>query len=345
MQEVEESLWRALQSNEYTDIIFYFSGTKIRAHRLICSSHPYFSKLFNKMDHGRRIVMTDTTFEYDTEVFKALLQYVYYGGCEDQPQSVYDSLRSIAIEYKMIPLSRAIDGLTFKQKRPKKAIKQSVDTISRSVLFSTKKTVSDRALKADKRNLLNLEKKSVHVGLQQGLLLSHLARYVNESRYHDVIFIIGSKRIFGHRVLLCRVEYFRELLQDAYEVQLNDICEASFHEILFYIYTGSVGQIFKKLDFDNYKNLVQLVNKFGIQGMLIRCELALIREITANTVYNIYLIAKSVSWEFLRRICEYYISSHKPSVISCNKDHKDAIENIKPVKDLGQDIIDYYSLG
>jgi len=105
------TLDKCREDNRYADVTFYFESIKIKAHKIICSSHSFFRNLFNKTDDTSRIIMTERDFKYSIETFQAYLQYVYTGTFgKIESQDTIKELSSFAKELKLKNLLKAVES-------------------------------------------------------------------------------------------------------------------------------------------------------------------------------------------------------------------------------------------
>ena len=84
--------------------------------------------------------------------------------------------------------------------------------------------------------------------MEEQIHVARYAKYMNNQKYSDIKFLVGQekKEYFGHRMVICEIEYFDKLLSSGMSealkgvIELPDMEALYFEIILEYIYTGNV---------------------------------------------------------------------------------------------------------
>ncbi|XP_065202413.1 speckle-type POZ protein-like [Planococcus citri] len=144
-------------------------------------------------------------------------------------------------------------------------------------------------------------------------------------KFSDVTICINGKEYPSHKVILSsRSKVFEAMFQhDLQEnqtsrIQVNDINEVVFLEILRFIYTGKV----ENLD-SLASELLPVADRYDLRKLKIICENALIGKLSAKTAASILILADMCDAKDLKNQTVEFIKSHSEDVVkNTNLDHK-----------------------
>jgi len=176
-------------------------------------------------------------------------------------------------------------------------------------------------LRGDEENMSDIASKITEI---KNLKLSnHLFWFINNPKYHDVVFNAENRRIYGHKFIICtRSKYLYEIIREQGESKEVLLPGISYHIMLLvleFIYTGSIKSIFDYLTVDEIPKLANAIKKFIVndisepqpEEMLpIQIQLSIIRNLSVRNVLNIFYMAKESGWNYLRRFCLEILKSN-----------------------------------
>jgi len=129
-------------------------------------------------------------------------------------------------------------------------------------------------------------------GIPSSTLAQDLRSLVNNELFSDVTFIVEGKKVFAHKLLLCRNSYFLAMFSSqmmegsSREIQIPDVSYASFLCVLRYLYTDQAD-----LSLDNAMEIFIAADRFCIERLKRICEKTILNSIDLNNVASIFQAA------------------------------------------------------
>ena len=133
-------------------------------------------------------------------------------------------------------------------------------------------------------------------------------------RYTDVTIVTKEKEFKAHKVVLaCQSAFFETCLEERWKkegdsinrIEMLDVPIDTMDAILMYMYTGKV----KDIDHTAH-DLLPKANEYQLEGLKTKCEEALIKALTSQTVIDILLMADLHNAQKLRESCMLFIAKN-----------------------------------
>mmetsp|Transcript_4451 Transcript_4451/g.4871 ORF Transcript_4451/g.4871 Transcript_4451/m.4871 type:complete len:662 (+) Transcript_4451:73-2058(+) len=176
---IEQDLGVWFRKRKYGDITFVVDKKKISAHRIICSRNKIFRELMDDNKEQEKVYVDN--WDYGHEAFDALLEFVYAGKVEKLSPKLLKFLYAISKRYSFTTLKNSC----------KKFFNGDDVTLKSG---------------ACKMPLLAERKRLSYLGM-------HLEQFVDLATFHDIVFLIDGKRVYGHKVVVCsRCKYLAGLI-------------------------------------------------------------------------------------------------------------------------------------
>ena len=146
-------------------------------------------------------------------------------------------------------------------------------------------------------------------------LVQELKAMVNNGTMSDVTFVCDDgSRIFAHKFMLSRCEYFRAMLlgsmaeaeDEKQDVMLPDITSDILLVLLEYMYTDEV----EFSNSDNAMDLFQVADRFGIPRLKSICENVILKSICIDNAASIFFAADMYNAKALREKCLNFMLMH-----------------------------------
>ena len=160
-------------------------------------------------------------------------------------------------------------------------------------------------------------------------------------RYTDVTIVTKEKEFKAHKVVLaCQSIFFETCLEDRWKkgdsnrIEMLDVPIDIMDAVLTYMYTGKV----KDIDQAAY-DLLPKANEYQLEGLKMKCEEALIKALTSQTVIDILLMADMHNAQKLRESCMLFIAKN---ITDVKKSSAWMEENLKTTnKDLLMEVLEH----
>ena len=161
-------------------------------------------------------------------------------------------------------------------------------------------------------------------------------------RYTDVTIVTKEKEFKAHKVVLaCQSAFFETCLEerwkkegDSNQIEMLDVPVDIMDAILTYMYTGKV----KDIDQTAY-DLLPKANQYQLEGLKIKCEEALIKALTSQTVVDILLMADMHNAQELRKSCMLFIAKNIIDVMKSSAWTEEKLKNTN--RDLLMEVLEH----
>ena len=161
-------------------------------------------------------------------------------------------------------------------------------------------------------------------------------------RYTDVAVVTNEKEFKAHKVVLaCQSAFFETCLEERWKkegdgnrIEMLDVPADIMEAILTYMYTGKVT------DIDNTAHdLLPKANEYQLEGLKSKCEEALIKALTAETVIDILLMADMHNAQKLKESCMLFIAKNITDVKKSSAWMEEKLKNTN--KDLSIEVLEH----
>ncbi|PWA74148.1 ARM repeat protein interacting with ABF2 [Artemisia annua] len=134
-------------------------------------------------------------------------------------------------------------------------------------------------------------------------------KYVNNSEFSDVTFMLEGKVFFAHRiVLVASSDAFRAMFDGGYKerdakvVQIPNIRWETFELMMRFIYTGSV-----EVNVGIAQDLLKAADQYLLDGLKRLCEYTMARDIKADNLRLMYDLSETYNAVSLRNACILFV--------------------------------------
>ena len=161
-------------------------------------------------------------------------------------------------------------------------------------------------------------------------------------RYTDVTVVTKEKEFKAHKVVLaCQSAFFETCLEERWKKEGNenridmlDVPGDIMDAILTYMYTGKVT------DIDNTAyDLLPKANKYQLEGLKSKCEEALIKTLSSESVIDILLMADVHNAQKLKESCMLFIAKNITDVKKSSAWMEEKLKNTN--KDLSMEVLEH----
>lgn len=150
-------------------------------------------------------------------------------------------------------------------------------------------------------------------------LSGSLGELFESGQFSDVIFDVNRVKIPAHRAILAaRSNYFCVMFGNSFkeakdeQIHIRDTDPETFTTMLKYLYTGTLP---KELDALELEFLFKLADRYGIEGLIEKCEIGLITKLRMDNCVNILQVADSYSRKVLKNFVVNFIMENYMAVI------------------------------
>ena len=161
-------------------------------------------------------------------------------------------------------------------------------------------------------------------------------------RYTDITVVTKEKEFKAHKVVLaCQSAFFETCLEERWKkegdgsrIEMLDVSADIMEAILTYMYTGKVT------DIDNTAHdLLPKANEYQLEGLKTKCEEALIKALTSETVIDILLMADMHNAQKLKESCMHFTAKNITDVKKSSAWMEEKLKNTN--KDLSMEVLEY----
>ncbi|XP_005098953.1 actin-binding protein IPP [Aplysia californica] len=142
--------------------------------------------------------------------------------------------------------------------------------------------------------------------------LQSMALMWRESSFCDITLVIGRRRFQAHKTVLAAASPFFKAMfssgmeeQSRDEIELHEMSTDVFHEIISFIYTGSV-----KVDTDTCQDLLAVADMLGIEDVIDICCQFLIDNMSPHNCVGIFAFADAHNLISLKHQAELYLEKN-----------------------------------
>jgi hypothetical protein len=161
-------------------------------------------------------------------------------------------------------------------------------------------------------------------------------------RYTDVIVVTKEKEFKAHKVVLaCQSAFFETCLEerwkkegDSSRIEMQDVPADIMEAILTYMYTGKVTGIDQTA-----RDLLPKANEYQLEGLKMKCEEALIKALTSQTIIDILLMADMHNVQKLKESCMLFIAKNIIDVKKSSAWMEETLKNTN--KDLLMEVLEH----
>jgi hypothetical protein len=153
------------------------------------------------------------------------------------------------------------------------------------------------------------------VPITPNTLSNDLRTLVNNSQFHDVIFMLDDKPVYAWRgILSARSDYFRAMFDKLIwkessetSIPVLHVPYRTFLAVIVYIYTGEIDS---PITVEDALLLLAAANKYILPRLKTLCEIILVKELTVENVFSIFRHADLHMSSFLHKACVQFIAEN-----------------------------------
>jgi hypothetical protein len=161
-------------------------------------------------------------------------------------------------------------------------------------------------------------------------------------RYSDITVVTKEKEFKAHKVVLaCQSAFFETCLEERWKkegdgnrIEMLDVPADIMEAILTYMYTGKVTDIDQTAH-----DLLPKANEYQLEGLKIKCEEALIKALTSQTVIDILLMADMHNAQKLKESCMLFTAKNIVDVKKSSAWKEEKLKNTN--KDLLMEVLEH----
>ena len=139
----------------------------------------------------------------------------------------------------------------------------------------------------------------------------------HKDRYTDITIVTKEKEFKAHKVVLaCQSTFFETCLEERWKkegdnsrIDMLDVPVDTMDTILTYMYTEKV----KDID-QTAATLLPKANEYQLEGLKMKCEETLSKELTAQTAIDVLLLADTHNAQNLKQSCLVFIAANVTDV-------------------------------
>ena len=169
-------------------------------------------------------------------------------------------------------------------------------------------------------------------------LMEDLAALVGSQQFADVCFVLDdATRVFAHRVLLSRVDYFSALFsldmreRDQQELLLPNVAAATFRHLLEFVYTD---QFAEPLSPEDAAVVFEAADRFGMDRLKAVCEQTILASINIDNACTILHSADLHASTVLRGKALDFVRRHYDEIVKTKSFELLAKTNVQIVLEL-----------
>lgn len=142
--------------------------------------------------------------------------------------------------------------------------------------------------------------------------VDNLEKMYLDSKYYDVTFVVGDKKIKAHKCLLAAVSpIFDQLLSNGKKlankvINITDVSFEIMNELIKFIYTKKISNLQ-----DIAHELIAAANNYLIEDLKNICEETLGKSVNLENVLEMYVIANDNNAETLKNLALNFITKNK----------------------------------
>jgi len=142
-------------------------------------------------------------------------------------------------------------------------------------------------------------------------LTDDLRAFVNNPVMSDIIFQVGEQKIYAHKVLCLRCQYFRAMLlgdmkeSKQHSIQIMDIDPALFLLVMEFLYSDTVD-----VPQEEAFNLMEVAGRLSIGRLQDLCERKVLATISEKNAPSYLFLADKFNFAHLREECLAFLVAH-----------------------------------
>ncbi|XP_065204312.1 speckle-type POZ protein-like [Planococcus citri] len=207
-------------------------------------------------------------------------------------------------DYEQLELCGTLPGIEYDKIHP--YLCGGEELVVRCELTYHKNNFNDEIVAMSSSNNSNFVKMS------ESRLLSDIGKCFNEDRFKDVTISVRGKEYRAHKTILAtRSTVFDRMLSvDMLEskknhIDITDMDQETFEEMLHYVYTGKV----KNLDESAFE-LLPVADKYDLEELRIMCEEVLLKKLSPDNAVKILILADMHRAKKLKAGCLLFIKKN-----------------------------------